>query len=88
LEAEDHLDILKAGKSDADVLAWIRKRSNRTEPEIAMWSEYQTRRSPSDKEGRDFYSESVQKIAPYRDDLVTWFDLLDLDDYASFGGQV
>jgi hypothetical protein len=29
----------------------------------------------------------VQKIAPNRDDLTTWFDLLDLDDYASFGGQ-
>jgi hypothetical protein len=25
--------------------------------------------------------------APNRDDLSTWFDLLDLDDYASFGGQ-
>jgi hypothetical protein len=38
-------------------------------PEIAMWSEYQTRRSPSAMEGRNFYNESVQKIAPHRDDL-------------------
>ena len=45
-------------------------------------------RSPSDGEGRSHYNESVQKIAPHRDDLITWFDLLDLDDYASFGGQV
>jgi len=44
-------------------------------------------RPPSDVEGRSFYSESVQKIAPGRDDLSTWFDLLDLGDYASFGGQ-
>ena len=32
-------------------------------------------------------SESVKVLAPERDDIVTWFDLLDLDDYISFGGQ-
>jgi len=87
LKADDLLDLLKAAKSDTEVLAWVRENSNRTEPEITMWSEYETQRSPSDAEGRDFYNKSVQKIAPLRDDLVTWFDLLDLDDYASFGGQ-
>jgi hypothetical protein len=25
--------------------------------------------------------------APKRTDIVTWFDLLDLDDYVSFGGK-
>ena len=87
LKADDLLDLLKAGKSDTEVLAWVRQYSNRAEPEIMFWSEYQAQRSPSDAEGRDFYNGSVQKIAPQRDDLVTWFDLLDLDDYTSFGGQ-
>ena len=87
LKAEDLLDLLKAGKSDTEVLAWTREHSPRTEWEIMIWSEYQTKRSPSDVEGRGFYGESVQKIAPGRDDLSTWFDLLDLGDYASFGGQ-
>ena len=27
------------------------------------------------------------KIAPKREDIATWFDLLDLDDYVSFGGK-
>ena len=27
------------------------------------------------------------KMAPKRRDIFTWFDLLDLDDYVSFGGQ-
>ena len=88
LTADDLLDVLKVGKSDTEVLAWIREHSNRTGPEIMTWSNYQAQRSPSDAEGRSFYNESVQKIAPHRDDLITWFDLLDLDDYASFGGQV
>jgi hypothetical protein len=88
LTADGLLDLLKVGKSDTEVLAWTREHSNRTGPEIMTWSKYQAQRSPSDAEGRSFYNESVQKIAPHRDDLITWFDLLDLDDYASFGGQV
>ena len=51
-----------------------------------LWSEFQIRRSPSDVEGREHYNESIKKLAPNRDDLTTWFDLLDLDDYVSFGG--
>jgi len=27
------------------------------------------------------------KVGPKREDIYTWFDLLDLDDYVSFGGQ-
>jgi hypothetical protein len=54
---------LKAGKSGTEVLAWIRKHSSHTEPQIMMWSEYQAQRSPSHAEGLDFYNESLQKIA-------------------------
>jgi len=86
LQASDILDLLKAGKSDTEVVAWIREHTKLTEPEIMLWSEFQIRRSPSDVEGREHYNESIKKLAPNRDDLTTWFDLLDLDDYVSFGG--
>ena len=86
LSAEEILNLLKQGKSDTEVLAWIRERLNQNEWEIAAWSEYQNRRGPSDNESREHYNESVQKLAPDRDDLVTWFDLLEIDDYVSFGG--
>ena len=87
LRADDLLAELKAGKSDVEVLRWVRERSGRTEPEILAWSAYQVQRAPSDAEGREFYNESAKKLAPERDDLVTWFDLLDVDDYVSFGGR-
>lgn len=87
LKADDILDLLKAGKSDTEVLAWIREHSSRTEPEIMVWSEYQIQLGPSDVESRGFYNESAKQIAPDRDDLATWFDLLDVDDYVSFGGK-
>jgi hypothetical protein len=28
-----------------------------------------------------------EKAGPKREDINTWFDLLDLDDYVSFGGK-
>ena len=86
LSAEEILNLLKQGKSDTEVLAWIRERLNQNEWEIAAWSEYQNRRGPSDNESREHFNESIQKLAPDRDDLVTWFDLLEIDDYVSFGG--
>lgn len=78
-----------AGKGDGELLAWIRANSA-TKPAdaaIAAWSKHQDQRAPANTDGREFFQEVHQKIAPHRDDIATWFDLLDLDDYASFGGQ-
>lgn len=80
---------LAAGKSDTDILAWIQKnaKSKHTDPEIISWSACQEQRAPADTESREFFQETHSKIAPKREDIATWFDLLDLDDYATFGGQ-
>lgn len=86
LQAEDVRLLLKEGKSDTDVLAWVRKNSKRDELEIFTWSEYQLRRGPYDNEGRQHFNETIEKLGPSRDDISTFFDLLDLDDYVSFGG--
>lgn len=78
------------GKGDTDILVWVRAnaRHHRSGFEIAAWSAYQDTRAPGDAEYRAFFQETHQKLAPGRDDIVSWFDLLDLDDYASFGGSV
>lgn len=80
---------LAAGKSDGEVLAWIQRNAKhqRTEAEIAAWSALQEQRAPSDTGSRGFFHELHGKIAPKREDISTWFDLLDLDDYVSFGGK-
>jgi hypothetical protein len=79
---------LAAGKSDSEVLEWLMSHSTnkRTDAEIVGWSTYQEQRAPGDTEGRQFFQEIHSKIAPKREDVSTWFDLLDLDDYVSFGG--
>src|SRR2546422_2689394 len=80
---------LAAGKGDGEILEWIQKTSKnkRTDPEIAAWSDFAERRVPTDAESRSFFNELQQKSAPNREDIATWFELLDVDDYVSFGGK-
>ncbi len=80
---------LENGKSDSEILRWVQEnaRHPRTEPEIAGWSEFVERRAPADAESRQYFNELQQKVAPQREDIATWFDLLDVDDYVSFGGK-
>ena len=76
-------------KSDTEVLAWIGKhaRHKRSPQEIAAWSAFAEQRAPSDVESREFFNGIHKSVAPKREDITTWFDVLDLDDFASFGGK-
>lgn len=80
---------LAAGKSDTEILAWLEQNAKhkRTEVEIAAWTELAERRAPADTESREYFQGLHAKVAPKREDIVTWFDMLDVDDYASFGGK-
>jgi hypothetical protein len=80
---------LAAGKGDTEILGWIQKsaKHKRTEPEIVAWSAYAEQRAPSDTESREFFHGIHEKVAPKRDDIATWFDLLDVDDHVTFGGK-
>lgn len=80
---------LARGGSDSEILAWLQKRAKhkRTASEIEAWSALMERRAPDNPDGRDFFNREHKRIAPKRTDIVTWFDLLDLDDYVTFGGK-
>jgi hypothetical protein len=81
---------LAAGKGDGEILNWIHETASqkRTSWEIEQWSEYMLRRGPdSDAETRGYFGEMLGKISQTREDITTWGDLLDLDDYVSFGGK-
>jgi hypothetical protein len=81
---------LAKGGGDSDALAWIQANAKtpRQPWEIAAWSEYHSRRTPdSDAETIKYFADEVKKFSATREDINTWFDLLDLDDYCSFGGK-
>ncbi len=88
IDAEALKKQLAAGKGDTEILQWINENAKhkRTDLEIAAWSTYQDHRVPSDMESRTYFNELQAKIAPKRDDMATWFDLLDVDDFTTFGG--
>jgi len=77
------------GKSDTEVLEWINAngKHKRTLPEILAWSAWQEQRAPDNPDSRDYFNGMHKAGAPNRKDITTWFDVLDLDDYVSFGGK-
>lgn len=91
--AIDPADLKKqvaAGLGDTALLEWIRHNAGakRSPHEIFLWSRYMEDRAPSGVEMREYFNQTHKDIAPGRDDISTWFDWLDLDDYASYGGKV
>jgi len=80
---------LASGKGDGEIIAWIQKNAKNkpSDAEIASWSTYAEQRVPGDVESRQYFTELHSKAGAKREDISTWFDLLDLDDYVSFGGK-
>jgi hypothetical protein len=76
---------LATGKGDGEILAWIEANSKFTRApwEVAAWSEYHLNRLPDS----DAETMAVGKFTKTREDIHTWFDLLDLDDHCTFGGK-
>jgi len=89
IKAAALLKQVKAGKGDGELLAWVMAnlRPRRTEAEIIAWSTWYENRAPSEVDGRGFFNAVHAKNGPKRSDIVTWFDWLELDDYASYGGN-
>jgi hypothetical protein len=89
IDAEALKNELAVGKGDGDILEWIEKnaKNKHTEAQIREWSQFAAERVPADIESRQYFNELQSKAAPKREDVATWFDLLDVDDYVSFGGK-
>lgn len=81
---------VKSGKGDGEILEWIEKNAKhkREDWEIAQWSAFREASAPGDNESRAFVSESIKTGGlAHREDLATWFEWLDADDFASYGGK-
>ncbi len=81
---------LATGKGDGEILEWINANAkHQRQPwEIQQWSDYMERRGPdSDAETLALFAEIVGKFTKTREDIKAWADVLDLDDYVTFGGK-
>jgi len=77
-----------AGLGDGAILSWIEKnqKHQRSGQEIEAWSDFMNRRAPASMEQRERLNQYQSGAGKDREDITTWFDVLDLDDFASFGG--
>jgi hypothetical protein len=91
ISAADLLEEIKKGSGDGEILVWIgeNQKSKRQPWEIEQWSAYFEKRGPdSDQETASFFTNRLVEFGgATREDIKTWFDLLDLDDYVTFGGK-
>lgn len=80
---------LATGKGDGEILEWItaNQKHPRTAWEIAQWSAWRETVVPTDVETREYFNVMHKEAGEKREDIATWADLLDLDDYVSFGGK-
>ena len=89
IDADELKAEVSKGKGDGDILTWIhsRARNPRLPHEIEAFSMWHERRVPTSPEKREKFSRLQLGAGKGREDIGTWFDLLDLDDHASFGGK-
>ncbi len=80
---------VKAGKTDSELLAYVQENAQpkRHPAEIAAWSLWFEQLTATPPDARAFFNDVHRKNAPQRDDIATWFDWLELDDYVTFGGK-
>jgi hypothetical protein len=86
---DDFLAAVREGRGDAAMLAWVRERMSpeRQPHEIEAWSRWLEALVPGDAGRHTAFADALRTQAPGRDDIRTTFDRLDLDDYATFGGN-
>ena len=81
---------LATGKGDGEILEWVQAHSKtpRSPWEIEAWSAFMEKRAPdSDAETLAFFAKHLGRISKTREDIKTWFEFGELDDYVSFGGR-
>ena len=85
-------DALKAevakGAGDGEILKWIQanQKNKLSTAEIEAWSDGQDKRKPT-PENQEFFDKYLKECGPNRTDIQYWSDLLDLDDYVTYGGK-
>ena len=74
---------VKGLQTDENIQAWLKSEfmSKKTEADIQRFNDDRMQWHPEPgSHSEEYYLDLRSKVAPGRDDIVTWFDLLDLDE--------
>ena len=86
---DSFMEQIKAGRSDSELLAYVMAnlQPKRHASEIVSWSTWFENLTPTPPDTRAFFNDVHRKNAPHREDIATWFDWLELDDFVTYGGK-
>ncbi len=87
IDHEEMLTAIKSANSDTEMLEWVRTHTKRLPSEIYAWSAWVEQHGPGGAAGHEWIAEVIKASAGDRDDVRSFADLLDLDDYVSYGGK-
>ena len=77
-------EALNTSSTDADVEAWLKADHPKSEADIEAYNERMTQMGPTDERYKALMAKMINKIAPERTDINTWFALMALDDEKTF----
>ncbi len=77
-------EALQTLSTDADVEAWLKVNHPKTEADIKAYNERMSQMGPTDERYKALMAKMINKIAPERTDINTWFALMLLDDEKTF----
>lgn len=78
---------VKTGKTDYEMIEWVNAQAKRPIHEVIAWSAWLENSGPGGAEGHEWIASVLKKRKSERDDIRSFADLLDLDDYLTFGGK-
>jgi hypothetical protein len=84
---EEMLAQVKAGKTDVEILAWVNEKSKRQRYEVMAWSAWVEQHGPGGAPGHKWAAGVIEGNKSERDDIRSFADILDFDDYISYGGK-
>ena len=82
---------LATGKGDGEILDWVKQNC-----ETAVGRSLKSKPGQRGRSGArltipipaNYFNSLHKQVAPERTDITSWFDLLDVDDFGSYGGKV
>lgn len=87
IDHEKMLAEIKSGKTDVQILEWVNTTSKRPVHEVIAWSAWLENLGPGGAPGHEWIGGMIKGHNSARDDIRSFSDLLDLDDYLSYGGK-
>jgi Domain of unknown function (DUF5069) len=87
ITADAMLAEIKSGKTDVEVLTWLNANTKRQPYEVLAWSAWLEQLGPGDAEGHEWIAGVIKGTKSAREDIRTFAEMLDLDDFISYGGK-